>query len=62
MEEDHNLKSARNGFRFYTAALLTWAIYDFITVGELGWQMTILLIGTAIFWWSRTILYKKTQE
>lgn len=61
MEKSHNLKSARNAFMFYTAALLIWAFYDFITTGDYGWQMTILLVGTAIFWWSRTILYKKTE-
>ncbi|WP_343032924.1 hypothetical protein [Virgibacillus doumboii] len=61
MEQNHNIKAARNAFMFYTAALLIWAIYDFITTGKLGWQMTILLVGTAVFWWSRSILYKQTE-
>lgn len=62
MEQSHNLKSARNAFIFYTIALLIWATYDFIITGNLDWQVTILLIGTAIFWWSRVVLYKNTEN
>ncbi|GAA0610430.1 hypothetical protein GCM10009001_29640 [Virgibacillus siamensis] len=62
MERSHNLKSARNAFMFYIAALIIWAIYDFITTGKAGLQMTILLVGTAVFWWSRSILNKQTEE
>ncbi|WP_273853467.1 hypothetical protein [Guptibacillus spartinae] len=61
MEKDHNLKSARNAFVFYTAALLIWAVIHLIQTGETGFPMTILLIGTAVFWISRSVLYKKTQ-
>ncbi|WP_245183530.1 hypothetical protein [Lentibacillus salicampi] len=61
MEQSHNLKAGRNGFMFYSLALLIWAIYDFIATGEMGWQMTILLLGTGIFWWSRVVLYKRTE-
>lgn len=58
MEKDHNLKSARNAFVFYTAALLIWAL---IHTGDTGIPMTILLVGSAVFWFSRSFLYKKTQ-
>ena len=61
MEQNHNLKSARNTFMFYTVALLIWAVYDFINTGDSGWQMTILLVGTAVFFWSRVVLYKNTE-
>lgn len=62
MERSHNLNSARNAFIFYTIALLIWAAYDFILTGNLSWQVTILLIGTAIFWWSRVVLYRNTEN
>ena len=49
MEQNHNLKAARNAFMFYTVALIIWAMYDLIITGKLGWRMTIFLVGTAIF-------------
>ncbi|QHA91268.1 hypothetical protein [Bacillus sp. N1-1] len=61
MEKDHNLKSARNAFVFYTAALLIWALIHVIHTGDTGISMTILLVGSAVFWFSRSFLYKKTQ-
>lgn len=61
MEQKHNLLSARNAFLFYVVALLIWGVYDFVTTGDAGWQMTILLVGAAIFWWSRLILYKDAE-
>ena len=61
-EKSHDLKAARNSFMFYTIALLIWAFVSFINTGDFGWQMTILLIGTAIYWWSKVVLGKKTQD
>lgn len=61
MEKSHNLKAAKNAFLFYTAALVIWGIYDFITTGDSGWQVTILLIGTAVYWWSRVIFHRQTE-
>jgi len=49
MEQNHNLKVARNAFMFYTVALIIWAMYDLIITGKLGWQMTILLGGDSNF-------------
>ncbi|WP_036696308.1 hypothetical protein [Paenibacillus taiwanensis] len=53
MEQFYNEKSTKNGFLFYTAALLGWALYDFFTKGTPGLQMTLLLIGCAVYFWSR---------
>lgn len=61
MEQNHNLKSARNSFVFYTIALATWVIYEFIKTGEPGLEVFILIVGGAVFWWSRTILYRQTE-
>ncbi|WP_241964569.1 hypothetical protein [Paraliobacillus zengyii] len=61
-EQSQNLKSARNTFMFYTIALFTWAAYDLITTGDYGWQMTILLAGGVVFWWSRVFLYKTEEK
>ncbi|MFK3959886.1 hypothetical protein [Guptibacillus hwajinpoensis] len=61
MEKDHNLKSARNAFIFYTAALFIWGLIHLIQTGNTGVPITILLVGSAIFWFSRSFLYRKTQ-
>lgn len=61
MEQNHNLKAAKNAFTFYSAALFIWGLYDFITTGHYGWQLTILLVGTSIFWWSKIFLYNQTE-
>ncbi|AKF93455.1 hypothetical protein ABE137_01475 [Brevibacillus laterosporus] len=62
MEKSHNEKSARNTFMFYTVALLIWSLYDLVKTGSAGIQFTILLIGTAIFYWTRVYLHRKVQE
>ncbi|QOS97912.1 hypothetical protein JNUCC42_15335 [Brevibacterium sp. JNUCC-42] len=59
MEKSHNEKSAKNTFMFYTVALLIWSLYDFFKSGNTGLQFTILLIGTAIFFWTRVYLNRK---
>ncbi|GAV14673.1 hypothetical protein ABN764_03150 [Paenibacillaceae sp. P-4] len=58
MERYHNDKSAKNGYMFYTIALLLWGLYDFTVKGNSGLQFTILLIGNAIFLWTR-VYYKR---
>ncbi|SMG23538.1 hypothetical protein [Paenibacillus aquistagni] len=59
MEKYQNEKSAKNAFMFYTTALLIWSLYDFFAKGEAGWQSTILLIGSAIFFWTRVVYNRK---
>ena len=61
-EKSHDLRSAKNSFLFYTIALLVCAFVSFINTGDFGWQMTILLVSTAIYWWTRVVLGKKTQD
>ena len=61
MEQKHYLMSAKNAFIFYVIALLIWSAYDLVTTGDTGWQMTILLVGAAIFWWSKVIFYRDTE-
>jgi hypothetical protein len=46
---------------FYTTALLIWSLYDFFAKGETGWQFTILLIGNAIFLWSKVVYNRKMK-
>jgi hypothetical protein len=41
MEKYQSDQSAKNGFIFYTIALLIWSLYSFFTSGDAGWQMTI---------------------
>ncbi|TJZ32369.1 hypothetical protein FA002_24035 [Priestia megaterium] len=43
---------------FYTVALLIWTLYDFITTGQRGIEFLILMIGVAIFFWTR-VYYKR---
>ncbi|RLQ93862.1 hypothetical protein [Falsibacillus albus] len=62
MEKAHNDKSAKNAFLFYTAALLIWSMYDLFTKGKTGWEFTVLLIGNAIFFWTRVAYDRKTRE
>ncbi|MED1490651.1 hypothetical protein [Bacillus smithii] len=62
MEKYQNDQSAKFGFIFYTVALLIWSLYSFFTIGDSGWQMTILLIGCAIYFWSRVIFNRKMNK
>lgn len=61
MEQYQNDKSAKNAFTFFTIALLAWSLIDFFMTGKTGWQFTILLIGNAIFLWSR-VYYKRKMR
>lgn len=61
MERYHNDKSAKNAFVFYTIALLVWALYDLANKGNSGLQFTILLIGNAIFLWTRVYFKRRTM-
>lgn len=61
MENYQNEKSAKYAFMFYTTALLIWSLYDFFVKGETGWQFTILLIGNAIFLWSKVVYNRKMK-
>ncbi|MEK4950381.1 hypothetical protein NST12_08545 [Bacillus sp. FSL W8-1127] len=62
MEKYQSDQSAKYGFIFYTVALLIWSLYSFFTNGDSGWQMTILLIGCAVYFWSRVILNRKMNK
>jgi hypothetical protein len=61
METYQNEKSAKYAFLFYTAALFIWSLYAFFAKGETGWQFTILLMGNAIFFWSRVVYKRKMR-
>ncbi|MCG7406321.1 hypothetical protein MH117_02750 [Paenibacillus sp. ACRRX] len=61
MEQFQNEKSTKNGFIFYTVALLGWALFDMFTKGTPGVQMTFLLIGCAIYFWSRVAYHNKMK-
>jgi RsiW-degrading membrane proteinase PrsW (M82 family) len=58
MEKYENKQAAKTSFLFYTMALLIWTLYDLIKNGERGLQFLILMIGTAIFFWTR-VYYKR---
>ncbi|MDP1512627.1 hypothetical protein L8C07_21920 [Paenibacillus sp. CMAA1739] len=62
MEKFQSDQSAKFGFVFYTIALLSWSLYDFFTKDDSGWQMTILLIGCAVYFWTRVVYYKKMNK
>lgn len=61
MEQFQNDKSAKSAHIFFTLALLVWSLINFISVGKTGWEFTILLIGNAIFFWSR-VFYKRKMK
>lgn len=62
MEKYQSDQSAKYGFIFYTVALLIWSLYSFFTNGDSGWQMTILLIGCAVYFWSRVVFNRKMNK
>ncbi|WP_270584370.1 hypothetical protein [Bacillus smithii] len=62
MEKYQSDQSAKYGFIFYTVALLIWSLYSFFTNGDSGWQMTILLIGCAVYFWSRVVFNQKMNK
>ncbi|QDY85482.1 hypothetical protein FQU75_20340 [Paenibacillus polymyxa] len=62
MEKYQSDQSAKFGFVFYTVALLSWSLYDFFTKDDSGWQMTILLIGCAVYFWTRVVYYRKMNK
>ncbi|MBV6713553.1 hypothetical protein KV564_07795 [Paenibacillus chitinolyticus] len=61
MERYQTDKSAKIAFIFYTTALLVWGLYNFFSTGKTGWEFTILLLGNAIFLWSRVVYRRKMQ-
>ncbi|WP_179281030.1 hypothetical protein [Paenibacillus sp. XY044] len=61
MEQYHTMKSAKNAYIFFTAALLVWSLVNLISTGKTGWEFSILLIGNAVFWWTRVIYKRKTE-
>jgi hypothetical protein len=62
MERYQSDQSAKYGFIFYTIALLAWSLYDFFVTGDSGWQMTILLVGSAVYFWSRVVYSRKMNK
>ncbi|MBE5103469.1 hypothetical protein [Priestia aryabhattai] len=62
MEIYENKQAAKNSFLFYTAALLLWTLYDFIVKGQRGIEFLILMIGTAIFFWTRVYYKRKAHK
>ncbi|MCY9589001.1 hypothetical protein PC41400_05940 [Paenibacillus chitinolyticus] len=61
MERYQTDKSAKIAFIFYTGALLAWGLYNFFSTGKTGGEFTILLVGNAIFLWSRVVYRRKMQ-
>ncbi|MGJ7912531.1 hypothetical protein [Neobacillus sp. LXY-1] len=62
MEKYQSDQSAKYGFIFYTLSLLIWSLYDLFSKGNSGWQFTILLIGSAVYFWSRVVYSKKMNS
>ncbi|WP_419884089.1 hypothetical protein ACN6MY_05935 [Peribacillus sp. B-H-3] len=62
IEKYQSDQSAKYGFIFYTIALFIWSLYGFFIKGDSGWQMTILLIGCAVYFWSRAIFNRKMNK
>ncbi|GGA46523.1 hypothetical protein [Paenibacillus physcomitrellae] len=62
MEQYQSDQSAKYGFIFYTVALLVWALYDWISTGDSGWQFSILLVGCAVYFWSRAIYNRRMSK
>ncbi len=58
MEQHHTGIAARILFSFYTLVLLAWSLIDYIQTGNAGWQLTIALVGTAIYLWIQ-VYYKR---
>ncbi|MEH7107833.1 hypothetical protein [Bacillus sp. JJ1764] len=62
MEKYQSDQSAKYGFIFYTLSLLIWSLYELFSKGNSGWQFTILLIGSAVYFWSRVVYSKKMNS
>ncbi|SDL81669.1 hypothetical protein SAMN05216244_0857 [Sediminibacillus halophilus] len=60
MERHHNYVACRNAFVFYSIVLLIWSFWSFIETREVGWEFITLLIGVAVFWFTRLFLARKT--
>ncbi|KAA0956039.1 hypothetical protein FQ085_14400 [Planococcus sp. ANT_H30] len=52
-------RSSTYGFLFYSVALFVWSLYDFVLNDKTGWQMPILLIGLAIYLWSKVFYHQQ---
>ncbi|MGF9696526.1 hypothetical protein [Paenibacillus sp. MABNR03] len=61
MEQFQNDKSAKNTYIFFTLAFLLWSAINLISKGKTGWEFTILMIGNAIFFWSRVFCKRKMK-
>lgn len=62
MEKHHSDKAARNGFKFYLAALLIWSIYDQVKSGGFGdINFAIMMGGVAVYFGSRAFYNRKTR-
>ena len=62
MEKYHSEQAAKYGFIFYTIALLVWSLFDFFVKGDSGWQMVVLLIGCAVYFWTRVVYKLKVNK
>lgn len=62
MERYHSDQSAKNGFIFYTLALLIWSLVHFLAKGETGWEFTVMLAGCAVYFGSRVFFNRKTNK
>jgi hypothetical protein len=62
MEKYQSDQSAKYGFLFYTLALLVWSLYDFFVKGDSGWQMVVLLVGCAVYFWSRVVYNRRMNK
>ncbi|GIP40062.1 hypothetical protein J31TS4_33420 [Paenibacillus sp. J31TS4] len=48
-------------FQFFTLALLVWSLVDFFRTGRTGIEFDILLVGVAIYFWSRVYYKRKSR-
>lgn len=61
MEKYQSGNAARFLYGFYTIVLLIWAIIDYVKLGDAGWQLSIVLVGSAIYLWI-LVYYKKKNR
>ncbi|CDN33806.1 hypothetical protein ACQVTU_09445 [Bacillus cereus] len=53
MEKSHNGIATKYGFFVTILLLLIWSLINYIQTQATGWQLTIALIGCAVYGWIR---------
>lgn len=62
MEKQQSDQAAKNGFIFYTVALLLWAIVNQINShGDGGWAFIILMGGVMVYAFTRVYYNRKVR-